>query len=116
MSSSLFFAGYLAFVSPFLAIAAAWVHFCLRRARWRRRKNTRTPSPVFFSSSTALGTILLFAQMLYRPSIAHVVEIREQVDADEDDTGDAESEAGLLNRQLRQIRHGEPINELVLRL
>lgn len=116
MSSSLFIAGELAFVSPFLAIVAVLIHYWLHRVRWRHCKNRRKLSAAFCSSSATLGAILLFTQMFYRPSTAYAMEVRAQVDADEDDTGDPETGRCPLSRQLRRIRRGEPVDELVLRL
>jgi hypothetical protein len=116
MSSSLFYAGYFAFVLPFLTIAAVLLYYCVRRAWWKHRKSRRMPNPAFCHSSAALGTILLFAQTFYRPSAAHIVEARQQADADEDDAGDPEIAGLSLHRQLRHIRRGEPVEHLVLRL
>jgi hypothetical protein len=113
MSSSLYFACCLASVFPYLTIAAVLLHNSLRHVRWKKR---RKPDPAFRSSSAALGTILLLAQIFYRPSVAHVVEARQQVDVDEDDSGDPETPEKLLHRQLRRIRRGEPIGRLRVRL
>ncbi|HEX4030867.1 MAG TPA: hypothetical protein VHX20_10920 [Terracidiphilus sp.] len=116
MSSSLFYAGYFAFVLPFFAIAAVLLYYSVRRVRWKHRRNRRMPNPAFCPSSAALGTILLFAQFFYRPSVVHIAEARLQADVDEDDAGDPETAGRPLHRQLRQIRRGEPVERLVLRL
>jgi hypothetical protein len=113
MSSSLYYGCCFAFVLPYLTIAAVLLHNSLRHAR---RKKRRTPDPAFCSSSAALGTILLFAQIFYRPSVSHIVEARQQIEVDEDDSGDPETPEKLLHRQLRRIRRGEPVERLVLRL
>lgn len=104
MSSTLFFAGCFAFALPFLAVAAIPVYNTLRNSRRRHSKNRHTANPAFCTSSAALGTILLFAQVFYCPSMAHVVESRQQTDAVEDDSGDPESVTRQLHRQLRKIR------------
>jgi hypothetical protein len=116
MSSRLYYACCFAFVLPYLTIAAVLLHNSLRRALWRRGKDLRRPNPAFCSSSAALGTILLFTQIFYRPSVAHVVEVREQIDVDEDDSGDPETPGKQLHRQLRRIRRGESIDSLRVRL
>jgi hypothetical protein len=54
--------------------------------------------------------------MFYRPSVACAVEARLEVDAEEDDAGDPETPAKALERQLRRIRRGEPVDRLILRL
>jgi hypothetical protein len=116
MNSSLFYASCLAFVFPYLAIAAILLHNRLRSARRRRAKYRRPPSSAVCSTSAALGAMLLFAQVFYRPSIAHVVEARQQIDVDDDDSGDREHPDRELHRQLRRIRRGEPVGDLTLRL
>lgn len=115
-SGFLVYCGYLALALPFLAVAAILLHYCARRMVWRRRKRRVGANPGFCPSSAALGTILLFAQTFYRPSIAYVVEVRQEVDVEEDDAGDPDAPARQLERQLRRIRRGEPVDRLVLRL
>jgi hypothetical protein len=110
------YGGYLAFALPFLAIAAILLHYGLRRVVGRRKKGRAGASRSFFPSSAALGTIVLFAQIFYRPSIAHVVEVRREVEVDEDNAGDPETPARELERQFRRIRRGERVDRLVWRL
>ncbi len=53
---------------------------------------------------------------LYCPGAAFVLqEIRDE-DADEDDDGDPESLEKQLSSQLKRIRRGEDVGDLVLRL
>jgi hypothetical protein len=63
-----------------------------------------------------MGVALLFLQVFYRPTVSNVIEVIEHEDADEDDQGDPESLAKQLHRQLKRIRRGEPVGDLVLRL
>jgi hypothetical protein len=116
MSSIFYCAGSFAFALPFLAIAAILFHNGLRNRRRRRSKNLRMASAGYCSSWAALGTMLLFAQAFYRPSMEYVAEAKLEVDVDEDDSGDPESTARQLSRQLRKIRLGEPVDHLILRL
>jgi hypothetical protein len=102
--------------APILAIVAILVHYQLRRALWRRNKRLGKKNPGFCPSSAAMGMALLFMQVFHRPSVAHVLEEKQDVDADEDDEGDPESLNNQLNRQLKRIRRGEPVDRLVLRL
>jgi hypothetical protein len=60
--------------------------------------------------------MLLFTQVYWRPSIDNVIEVKQDEDADEDDEGDPENLKKQLDRQLKMIRRGEPIDRLVLRL
>jgi hypothetical protein len=116
MSSALYFVTYLAFALPFLAIASILLYSAMRNRFLKLRKNRRTANPALCSSSAALTTILLIAQIFYRPSLTHFAEVRQQVDADDDDAGDPDTATRQLNRQLQQIRRGEPVDHIELRL
>jgi len=58
----------------------------------------------------------LFVQVFYRPAVDNVIEVKQDEDADEDDEGDPENQKKQLDRQLKRIRRGEPLDRLVLRL
>ena len=102
--------------APFAAIMAILVVQQLQRTRWARR--TRTGRRLFGIQPSAVGLSMsfLFLQAFWRPSMAHAIEVRQQIDAEEDDDGDPKTPAKQLNRQLRRIRRGEPLERLVLRL
>jgi hypothetical protein len=108
--------GSLASGAPFLAIAAILVYYRLRRAVWRRNQRLGKKNRGFCPSSFALGTALQFLQVVYRPTVAHVIKAKQDEDADKDDEGGPESLTKQLHRQLRRIRRGEPVDRLVLRL
>lgn len=112
----LYLCGYVAFSLPFLAIIALFVHYSLRRAEWQRKRRRGEKNLGFCPSSSALGMIFLFAQMFYRPTVSYVLEARQDEDADEDDQGDPEHITKQLNRQLKRIRRGEQVGDIVLRL
>lgn len=107
--------GVFASASPFLAIFSILVYYQLRRVVWRRRKRLGKLKLGFCPSSFALGMAFLFIQVCYRPSVAHVLETKQDEVTDEDDEGDPDTPKMQLNRQLRKIRRGEPIHGLVLR-
>jgi hypothetical protein len=108
--------GSLAVSAPFVAIAAILVYYFALRARWRLNRRLGRKKCGFCPSSSALGMAFLFLQVLYRPSVANVMEVKQDEDADEDDEGDPESLTRQLNRQLKRIRRGERVERLVLRL
>ena len=110
------YGGCLALALPFLLIVAILLYYCARRSAWRCGRRRAGANPAFCPSSAALGTILLFAQIFYRPSVAYVAEARQEVDLDEDDAGDPETPARELERQLRRIQRGETVDRLVWRL
>jgi hypothetical protein len=101
---------------PYLAIVVVCIHFLLRRAKWKinRRRGKRNAS--FCPSSAAFGMMLLFMQVFVRPTLQYVLEQKQDEDVDEEDEGDPEGTMKQLNRQLKQIRRGEPVGDLVLRL
>jgi hypothetical protein len=102
--------------APFAFILFTLVHFSVQRARWKRRRRLGIKNPGFCPSFSTMGPPLETFAALYRPTVQHVIEIRRDEDADEDDNGDPESPAAQLHRQLRRIRRGEQIDTLVLRL
>lgn len=120
MNSASDWAGSFSFALPFVIIAGILLYNGsrngLQKLRRRSSKSLPAASVASCSSSAAFGTILLLAQVFYQPSIAHVAEMRLEVDVDEDDSGDPVAPAKHLERQLRRIRHGEPVDRLVLRL
>ena len=107
---------FLALSAPLWAIVVILIHYQLRRAVWRRNRRRGKKSLGFCPSSAAMGMALLFMQVFHRPSIAYVLEEKQDEDAEEDDEGDPESLNKQLDRQLKRIRRGEPVDRLVLRL
>lgn len=101
---------------PAMAIAFICAHYLVRRAMWRRAKQQGRKRLDFCPSATALGMALLFMQVFHRPSMAHVIEVKQDVEADEDDKGEPENFLTQLHRQLRRIRRGQPVDRLVLRI
>ncbi len=66
----------------------------------------------FCPSSIALGSILLFAQTFYRPSVEFILQEKQDEYMEEDDQGDPETPEKTLHRQLQKIRRGEPVERL----
>ena len=89
--------------APFLIIALIVGYQQMQRVRWVR--------------TSRVGRRLFgIQQAFWRPSLAHAIEAREQAAVEEDDEGEPETPAKHLNRQLRRIRRGEPVERLELRL
>ena len=102
--------------SPTFVISGILVHFLIRRAAWRRNKRLGRKNRRFCPSTAALGVMFLFMQIFSRPSMAHVLEAKLDEEAEDDAEGDPETLTKQLNRQLRCIRRGEQVDQLVLRL
>ncbi|HEY1806233.1 MAG TPA: hypothetical protein VGG45_17300 [Terracidiphilus sp.] len=101
---------------PYFAIVVVFIHFLLRRAKWKVNRRRGKRDAGFCPSSATLGMMLLFMQVFVRPTLQHVLEQKQEQDVEEDDEGDPEGKTRQLNRQFRRIRRGEPIGDLVLRL
>jgi len=109
-------AGALGFYAPLLAIAAIIVVSRLRRAAWAQAHDLKRPSAVLQTSLLASAIALQQFQLFYRPNVACVLEVKDDADADEDDSGEPADPAAQLQWQLRRIRRGEKVENLVLRL
>jgi len=106
----------LFFSAPFVAIVAILCLYLIRRVPWVRQ--TRRGRRLFGvqPSAVGLGMAYLFLQAFWRPSLSHAIEARQKVDVEEDEEGEPESLMKQLHRQLRRIRRGERVDQLVLRL
>lgn len=109
-------AGAPGFYAPFLAIAAIVLYSRLRRAAWAREHCLERPAAILRTSLVASAIALQQLQVFYRPSTAYVLEVEQEDDAEDDDTGEPNDPASHLNRQLRRIRRGQSLETLVLRL
>lgn len=102
--------------APFVIIFLLFAHYHVRRAAWRRKKRQRKGNPGFCPSASSLGNALQLMQMFHRPSVAYVLATKLDEEVEDEDAGGPEKLAKQLSRQLRQIRRGERIDTLVLRL
>lgn len=91
------------------------IHYCLHAGRQGKsfHKTRSMLCPYLLAAGFAL---LYFMREFYSPQTAYLLEMKQEEDADENDQGDAETLTKQLNRQLRRIRRGEPVDRLVLRL
>ena len=108
----------LAMNAPTLMIGLLLLYYFCRRANWRRRKREGKKRLGHYPSSVALGMAFQFLQVFYRPSVEHVIEVRQREAEDAVDQEDGQPETLLkqLHRQLRRIRRGEAVERLQLRL
>jgi hypothetical protein len=105
---------------PFLLMGMILLHYAVLRILGRRKGRGRRRFG-FYPSEAALGLAFQFMQVYHRPSMAYVIEARQDAreEADGDDNGDAETPAARRRhflRQLRRIRRGEPVERLELRM
>lgn len=101
--------------APLYAVPLLLVYFCLLRLRWRFRRRLGKKNLGFRPSTADLGCAFQLWQAKYRPTVAHVIEAKQQEDTDEDDDGGPDHPARHLHKQLKRIRHGEQVDRLTLR-
>ncbi len=63
-----------------------------------------------------MGNAFQTLQVLAQPEVQHILEEKQQEDADEDDEGDPDDPAAHLEQQLKKIRNGEKVDRLTVRL
>jgi hypothetical protein len=108
----LLLAGFILLAIFALTLSHYVLMFSGRRNRLHANKRRRIPG---YLIAAGLAFVQLISE-LYSPGAAFVLqEIRDE-DADEDDEGDLESPEKQLRYQLRRIRRGEKVGDLVLRL
>ena len=86
--------------------------FLLQRARYKYRERRGKKHLGFYPSTAALGITLLGLQTIAQPDLIHALEQRQTEAAEDDDDGDPDDPAAQLNRQLKRIRNGEPVDTL----
>ena len=108
----------MSLANPMTWLIAIKVFVSWSRFRNRRDRNNKAWRSRAGSAAANLGGAFQFLSMAYRPNHAFIAkaQIQQHEDADEDDDGDPETPIKHLNRQLRRIRRGEPVDRLVWRL
>ena len=115
-AGAFYFCAMLLSASPFLGIVGILAYSQMQRSAWKRKKRKGKRALGFCPSSAALASAFLLFTTFYRPRMEFAIEAREQEKVEEDDEGDPETPEKHLNRQLRRIRRGEPVDRLDLRL
>jgi hypothetical protein len=100
------YGAFLALLSLFTAV------FFLQRLRWRRKKAANPNHRGFYPSAAALALTLISLQTLAQPDLNHALEQRQTEAEDQDENGDPDDPAAQLNRQLKHIRNGQPVDTL----
>ena len=98
-----------AFLALFLLF---YVVFLLQRMHWRRKNDADKKLRPFYPTAAALSLALLSLQTLAQPDLHHALEQRQTEAEDEEENGDPDDPAAQLNRQLKRIRNGQPIDTL----
>ena len=103
----------LLLLAAFLAFFALFtVVFLLQRFQYRRKKAANPNYRGFYPTTATLALTLLSLQTLAQPDLHHALEQRQNEPADEEDNGDPDDPFAQLNRQLKRIRNGQPVDTL----
>jgi hypothetical protein len=98
-----------AFLAFFLLFTAV---FLLQRLHYRRKKAANPNYRIFYPSAAVLSLALLSLQTLAQPDLHHALEQRQSEAEDQDENGDPDDPAAELNRLLKRIRNGQPVDTL----
>ncbi len=108
----LLLAGFVLFV--FFAVALShYILICPGRRNGPHKSKRRRIPGYFIAGGLAFMQLI---SELYSPDAAFVLQEISDEDADEGDDGDPESLEKQLSNQLKRIRRGEDVGDLVLRL
>jgi hypothetical protein len=61
-----------------------------------------------------MGAMMLGMQAIVQPQVRHVIAEQQKEDAPDDDSGEPPPGGRLFHQQLRRIRRGEEVEELIL--
>ena len=100
----------------FAFFALFTVVILFQRARFRRKKAANKNYRGFYPSAAALSLALISLQTLAQPDLHHSIEQRQTIADDEEENGDPDDPAAQLTRQLKRIRHNQPIDTLKIPL
>jgi len=105
---------------PFLLVVVTLVYYCISRIRLRLRKRVGSRRSRLYPYCVAAGMAFLqLVRVFYQPDLAYVLEVKQDKDADQDDSGDPDTPEGRLkhfHRQLKRIRRGQPVDRLEWRM
>jgi len=104
----------LTFSGIVLSLVSAAAHMARRR---RIRREHPRDLVVSTRAGLALGAMFLGFQQIVQPEVRHVIAEQEKEETEDQGNGEEEPTGGrLFHRQLRQIRRGEEVEELTIRL
>ena len=101
---------YAIFLMAFFALVV--IIFFLQRLRCKIRKLLGKAHLGFYPTAASMGNALQALQVFVEPNIQQIVEEKLDEATDEDDEAGPDDPTAHLNRQLRKIRRGEPVDDL----
>jgi len=104
-------AGFFLVFCIFIACA-----FFFQRIRWQYRKRRGKRHLGFYPTAGSAGNALHALQMFVQPQVRYVLLEKLSEEEEQDDEGGSDDPYMRLERQLRQIRRGEPVGDLEIPL
>jgi hypothetical protein len=98
------------FFLPFFIFVACIFFF--QRIRWKHRKRCGKRHLGFYPTAASAGNALHALQIFVQPEVRYVLQEKLSEDEEQDDEGGSDDPSARLERQLRRIRHGEPVGDL----
>ena len=86
--------------------------FFLQRLRCRIRKLLGKAHLGFYPTAASFGNALQALQVFAEPNVQKIVEEKLDEHAEDDEEPGPDDPTAHLNRQLRKIRRGEPVDDL----
>ena len=101
---------YAIFLMAFFAFVV--ISFLFQRLRCRIRKLLGKAHLGFYPTATSFGNALQALQVFIEPNVQQIVEEKRDEHAEDDEEPGPDDPTAHLNRQLRKIRRGEPVDDL----
>ena len=101
---------YAIFLMAFFAFVV--ISFLFQRLRCRIRKLLGKAHLGFYPTATSFGNALQALQVFIEPNVQQILEEKLDESAEDDEEGGPDDPTAHLNRQLRKIRRGEPVDDL----
>jgi hypothetical protein len=86
--------------------------FFFQRTRWKYRKRRGKRNCGFYPTAASAGNALHALQIFAQPEVRYVLQEKLAEDEEQDDEGGSDDPYAWLERQLKQIRRGEPVGDL----
>jgi amino acid transporter len=100
------------FALPGIAIVLIFCAFLFLRVRWKHRKRHGKKRLGFYPTTFALGLAFQLIQIFVAPNMEYTIAEKLKEEAEEDEEGGSDDPAKHLERQLKRIRRGQPVDRL----
>jgi hypothetical protein len=88
------------------------ITFLLQRLRYKIRKLLGKAHLGFYPTAASVGNALQALQIFVEPNVQQIIEKKLDEETEDDDEAGPDDPTAHLNRQLKKIRRGEPVDDL----